>query len=113
MFMLLPSSFMKSLGEKVHLALLVMSPKVCCYGTTSGNLLEGAQINAFIEIMKEFGIPSQLVKLVKMMLEEMNNKVKIQGKVSPGFEIFVRIRQGDALSSLTFNLCVCGEGYKE
>jgi len=29
MFMLLPSFFMKSLGEEVHLVLLVMSPKVC------------------------------------------------------------------------------------
>lgn len=44
MCMLLPSSFMKSLGEKVHLVLLNMSPKVCYYGTVNGNFLEGAQI---------------------------------------------------------------------
>ena len=44
MFMLLPSSFMKSLGEEVHLVLLVMNPKVCYFGTTNDKLLEGAQI---------------------------------------------------------------------
>lgn len=72
MFMLLPSSFMKSLGEEVHLAFLVMSPKVRYFGTTNGKLLEGAQIKQLIGLRKEFGIPSQLliVRLVKMTMEK-------------------------------------------
>jgi len=32
------------------------------------------------EIMKEFGIPSKLVRLIKMTIENTNSKVKIQGK---------------------------------
>jgi hypothetical protein len=58
-----------------------------------------------IEIIKEFGIPSKLVRLVKMTLEKMNNKLKIQGKMSPSFEMVVGLRQGNALSTLPFNLC--------
>ena len=79
MFMLLPSSFMKLLGEEVHLVLLVMNPKVYYFGTTNGNFLEGAQIEQLIEIRKEFEIPNQLliVRLVKMTKEKTNNKMKI------------------------------------
>jgi hypothetical protein len=39
-----------------------------------------------VEIMKEFGIPMQLIRLVKMTLAITNSKVKIQGKLSPSFE---------------------------
>jgi hypothetical protein len=59
-----------------------------------------------IEIIKEFGIPSKVVRLVKMTLEKTNNKVKIQGKMSPSFEMVIGLRQGDALSTLLFNLCM-------
>jgi hypothetical protein len=59
-----------------------------------------------IEILKEFGIPSKLVRLVNMTLEKMNNKVRIQGKMSPSFEMVVGLRQCNALSTLLFNLCM-------
>jgi len=39
-----------------------------------------------VEIMKEFGIPMKLVRLVRMTLTNTNSKVKIQGKLSPSFE---------------------------
>jgi len=39
-----------------------------------------------VEIMKEFGIPMKLVRLVRMTLTNTNGKVKIQGKPSPSFE---------------------------
>jgi hypothetical protein len=39
--------------------------------------------------MKEFGISKKLVRLVKMTLENIHNKVKIQGKLSPNFEMVV------------------------
>jgi sorting nexin-29 len=58
------------------------------------------------EIMKEFGIPIKLVRLVKMTLTNINSKVKIQGKLSPSFETVVGLRQGDSLSTLLFNLCM-------
>ena len=45
-----------------------------------------------------------------MRLKNTNEKVKIQGKMSPSFDTVVGLRQGDALS--TFNKSVCGEVYK-
>ena len=56
--------------------------------------------------MKEFGIPIKLVTMAKMTLMSTNNKVKIQGKLSPSFETAVGLRQGDSLSTLLFNLCM-------
>jgi hypothetical protein len=59
-----------------------------------------------VEIMKEFGIPMKLVRLVKMTLANTNSKVKIQGKLSPSFETMIGLRHGDSLSTLLFNLCM-------
>jgi len=42
--------------------------------------------------------------LVKMTLENTNNKVKSQRRMSPNFETTVGLRQGDALYTLSFNL---------
>ena len=58
-----------------------------------------------VEIMKEFGIPMKLVRLVKMTLANTNSKVKIQRELSLGFET-IGLRQGDSLSILLFNLCM-------
>jgi hypothetical protein len=41
-----------------------------------------------------------------MTLENMHNTVKIQGKLSPNFEMVVGLRQVDSLSILLFNLCM-------
>jgi hypothetical protein len=59
-----------------------------------------------VEIMKEFGIPVKLVRLVKMTLANTNSKVKIEGKLSHRFETMVGLRQGDSLSTLLFNQCM-------
>ena len=59
-----------------------------------------------MEIMKEFGIPMKLVRLVKMTLANTNSKVKIQGKLSLSFETAIGLRQGDSLSTILFNLCM-------
>jgi hypothetical protein len=59
-----------------------------------------------VEIMKEFGIPMKLVRLVKMTLTNTKSKVKIQGKLTPSFEATIGLRQGDSLSTLLFNLCM-------
>jgi hypothetical protein len=58
----------------------------------------------YTEIIKESGIPTRLVRLVKMTLEKTNNREKIQGKMSPSFETVMGLRQGDALAILLFNL---------
>jgi hypothetical protein len=59
-----------------------------------------------VEIMEEFGISVQLVRLLKMTLMNTNNKVKIQGKLSPSFETIIGLLQDDSLSTLLFNLCM-------
>jgi hypothetical protein len=61
--------------------------------------------------MIKYGIPSWLVRMVKITLEKANNKVKIHGEMSPSFKTVVGLMQGDILSMLLFNLC--GESYKQ
>jgi hypothetical protein len=56
--------------------------------------------------VKELGIPKKLVRLAKMISGSTHNKVKIQGKLSPNFEMVVGLRQGDSLSTLLFNRCM-------
>lgn len=50
------------------------------------------------------GIPRKLVRLVNMTLTNTNAKVLIQGELSNTFEVISGVKQGDALSSLVFNL---------
>jgi len=52
----------------------------------------------------EFGIPSMLVILVKMSLENTYNKVNIQRKMSCSAETVVGLMLGDALYKLLLNL---------
>jgi hypothetical protein len=59
-----------------------------------------------VEIMKEFGIPMKMLRLVKMTLANTKSKAKIQGKLSPIFKTMIGLRQGDSLSALLFNLCM-------
>jgi hypothetical protein len=59
-----------------------------------------------VEIIKEFGKPVKLVRLVKITLSNTNSKVKIQAKLSPSFETTVGLQKGDSLSTFLFNLCI-------
>jgi hypothetical protein len=59
-----------------------------------------------VEIMKEFGIPMKLVRLIKMTIANTHSKVKIQGKLLPSFATTTGLRQGYSLSTLLFNLCM-------
>ena len=56
--------------------------------------------------MREFGIPSKLVRLTEMTLRETHNQIKIRHKISESFETKSGVRQGDGLSTLIFNLCL-------
>jgi hypothetical protein len=51
----------------------------------------------------EFGIPKELVRLIKMCLNETYNKVCIDKLLSDKFPIQNGLKQGDALSPLLFN----------
>jgi hypothetical protein len=58
---------------------------------------------ALYNILIEFGIPSKLVELIKMCLNETYSGVRIGKNLSDKFTIENGLKQGDALSPLLFN----------
>lgn len=56
------------------------------------------------EAMKDLGIPSKLIRLVKMTLNTTTNQVKIKDRTSKEFMVSTGLRQGDPLSALLFNI---------
>jgi hypothetical protein len=57
-------------------------------------------------ILKEFGVPMKLVKLIKMCLNETYSKVRIGKHLSESFPIQNGLKQGYALSPLLFNFAL-------
>ena len=51
----------------------------------------------------EFGIPTDLVRVIKMYLNETYSRVWVGNHLSDMFPIANGLKQGDALSSLLFN----------
>lgn len=47
--------------------------------------------------LHELSIPSKLVRLIKMTINEVKCSVRIQGKLSPEFDSKRGVRQGDGL----------------
>ena len=56
--------------------------------------------------MIQFNFPSKLIRLIRMTLEEVKCKVKIQNNLGNEFECNTGLRQGDALSCLLFNIAL-------
>jgi hypothetical protein len=54
-------------------------------------------------ILIDFGVPTKLVRLIKMCLNEMYSKVHIGEHLSDSFPIQNGLKQGDALSPLLFS----------
>jgi hypothetical protein len=57
-------------------------------------------------ILIEFGIPTKLVRLIKMCINETYSKVRIGKHLSDNFPIQNGLKQGDALSPLLFNFAL-------
>jgi sorting nexin-29 len=57
-------------------------------------------------ILIEFGIPLQLVRLIKMCLNETYSGVRVGKHLSDRFPIKSSLKQGDALSPLLFNFAI-------
>jgi hypothetical protein len=57
-------------------------------------------------ILMEFGVPMKLVRLIKMCLNETYSKVRIGKHLSKSFPIQHGLKQGDALSPLSFNFAL-------
>jgi hypothetical protein len=60
----------------------------------------------FYNILIEFGVPMELVRLIKMYLNETYSKVHIGKYLSDKFPIQDGLKQGYALSSLLFNFAL-------
>jgi hypothetical protein len=54
--------------------------------------------------MLELGIPPKLVRLTQAMMEGTTAKVKVQNELSESFRVQNRLRQGDALACILFNI---------
>jgi hypothetical protein len=57
-------------------------------------------------ILKEFGVPMKLIRLVKMCLNETFSKVHIVKHLSDSLPIQNGLKQGDALSPLLLNFAL-------
>jgi hypothetical protein len=57
-------------------------------------------------ILIEFGVPMQLVMMIKMCLNETYRKVRIGKHLSDSFPIQNGLKQGDALSPMLFNFAL-------
>ena len=58
------------------------------------------------DILFKFGVPRKLVRLIKTCLGDTQSKVKIGIYLSSSFPIENGLKQGDALSPLTFNFAL-------
>lgn len=54
--------------------------------------------------LEKYGVPHKLIRLVKLSLENTKAKVCVNNKMSELFQINSGVRQGDALSTLLFNI---------
>jgi hypothetical protein len=57
-------------------------------------------------VLIEFGVPLELVRLIKLCLNETYNKVRIGKHLSESFPIQNGVKQGDALSPVFFNFAL-------
>ena len=62
-------------------------------------------LKRLMTILKEQGLDSKTLSLIKETLTNTKSKVKFMGEISEPFEIKTGVRQGDGLSPLLFN-CV-------
>jgi hypothetical protein len=76
------------------------------YNETVHQLFIDFKREVLYNILIEFGVPMELVRLIKMCLNETNSKVRIDKHLSHSFPIQNVLKQGDALSPLLFNFAL-------
>jgi len=69
-----------------------------CYDSVRGEVL--------YDILTEFGIPTKLVRLIKICLTEVYSRVRVGKNLSDMLPIGNGLKQGDALSPLLFNFAL-------
>jgi len=60
--------------------------------------------SAIFNMLKEFKMPKMLINLIKATMENSEIKIKIANSTPQSFKVTSNLRQGDALSSVLFNL---------
>lgn len=74
-----------------------------------------------IHVLKERGLDSHIIRLIKDSDEEVCTRIKVKEGTSPPIEMKVGVKQGDPMSPLLFNIAVdpltrklesMGEGYR-
>jgi hypothetical protein len=70
------------------------------------NAYDSMRREVFYIILIEVGLPLNLVRLIKMCLNETYSKVRIGKHLSDSFPTQNGLKQGDALSSLLFNFAL-------
>ena len=63
-------------------------------------------ISKLCNILTEFDIPNELVRLIKTCLSETYSRVRVGRFLSGAFPIHCELKQGDALSHLLFNFAL-------
>jgi hypothetical protein len=58
------------------------------------------------EVLKRFGLPSHFIKTVAVLYHNAESVVIINGVISPLFNIYRGVRQGDPLSCLLFDYAI-------
>jgi len=56
--------------------------------------------------MEEFEFSKKLINLIKLCMEGVKYQVRVDGIESEAFSVETRLKQGDALSPLLFNLAL-------
>ena len=57
-----------------------------------------------LEDIRTLGVPDKYIKLINMTLDRSKATIRVDGELSSTFEINLEVRQGDAFSSMKFNL---------
>ena len=73
---------------------------------TSRKLMISVTRDVLYNILIEFGIPMNLVRLIKMSLNETFSRVRVGMNLSDVFPIRNGLKQEDALSPLLFNMAL-------
>jgi hypothetical protein len=88
---------------------LLVSLKECINGRcyiVSNQKWHNGTCDRYSPFRSTFGIPTKLVRLIKMCLNETYSKVHIGKHLSDSFPIQNGLKKGDALSPLLFNFAL-------
>ena len=79
---------------------------MCVFKLDFRKAYDSVRREVLYNILKEFGIPKKLIRLIKMCLAETYSRVRVGKNLSDMFPITNGLKKGDALSPLLFNFAL-------